>query len=187
MGSSMAQRHITCKLQLSQPTKSSTMAAPSTLSLSSQDQTSNFALQRYLALHSQHEELRQHLDQIRPMTTCSTSLTSSPSVSPTRSTCSPFGQYPSARRHHSRRSSLSGPKTRRSSSLAPIADETTIWAVAEEEQRLFDVNEGMKRALMELLNCEQVRSDSSFRMWVQCRLMDTEKELRSERRRKSAP
>uniref|UniRef100_L2FEJ3 Uncharacterized protein n=1 Tax=Colletotrichum fructicola (strain Nara gc5) TaxID=1213859 RepID=L2FEJ3_COLFN len=142
------------------------MAAQSTLPLS-QEQTSNFALQQYLLLHSQHEELRQHLDQIRPITTtCSTSLASSPSV---------------------RRSSLSSPKARRSSSLAPIADETTIWAVAEEEQRLFDVNEGMKRALMELLNCEQVRSDSSFRMWVQCRLMDTEKELRSERRRKSSP
>ncbi|GKT59982.1 hypothetical protein ColTof4_00123 [Colletotrichum tofieldiae] len=169
------------------------MAAPSTLPVSPQEQTSNFALQQYLVLHSQHEELRQHLDQIRLITTCNTSLSSSPSVSPTRSTCSPFGQYPNAssggRRRHSRSrcSSLSGPKARRSSSLAPIADETTIWAVAEEEQRLFDVNEGMKRALMELLNCEQVRSDSSFRMWVQCRLMDTEKELRSERRRKSAP
>ncbi|KAK2052274.1 hypothetical protein LY76DRAFT_609991 [Colletotrichum caudatum] len=178
------------------------MAAPSSslppVSLQEQ-QTPNFALQQYLALHSQHEELRQHLDQIRPTTTCSTSLSSSPSVSPTRSiTCSPFGQYPDAsgggRRHHGRSSSsssrcpsLSGPKARRSSSLAPIADETTIWAVAEEERRLFDVNEGMKRALMELLNCEQVRSDSSFRMWVQCRLMDTQKELRSERRRKSAP
>ncbi|WYZ41257.1 hypothetical protein EsH8_V_000152 [Colletotrichum jinshuiense] len=166
------------------------MAAPTTLSVSPQEQTSSFALQKYLLLHSQHEELRQHLDQIRPITTCNTSLASSPSVSPTRSTCSPFGQYPNAssgRRSHSRRSSLSGSKIRRSSSLAPIADETTIWAVAEEEQRLFDVNEGMKRALMELLNCDQVRSDSSFRMWVQCRLMDTERELRSERRRKSAP
>ncbi|GKT44812.1 uncharacterized protein ColSpa_04993 [Colletotrichum spaethianum] len=169
------------------------MAAPSSLPVSPQQQTSNFALQQYLVLHSQHEELRQHLDQIRPITTCNTSLASSPSVSPTRSTCSPFGQYPSAssggRRHHSRSrcSSLSGPKARRSSSLAPIADETTIWAVAEEEQRLFDVNEGMKRALMELLNCDQVRGDNSFRMWVQCRLMETEKELRSERRRKSAP
>ncbi|KAK1589907.1 uncharacterized protein LY79DRAFT_516825 [Colletotrichum navitas] len=173
------------------------MAAPSSPPVSPQEQTSNFALQQYFVLHSQHEELRQHLDQIRPMTTCNTSLSSSPSVSPTRSTCSPFGQYPNAssggggggRRHHgrSRCPSLSGPKARRSSSLAPIADETTIWAVAEEERRLFDVNEGMKRALMELLNCEQVRSDSSFRMWVQCRLMDTEKELRSERRRKSAP
>ncbi|KAF6827161.1 hypothetical protein CMUS01_02291 [Colletotrichum musicola] len=169
------------------------MAAPTSLPVSSADQTSSFALQRYLALHSQHEELRQHLDQIRPASaTCcsSTSLASSPSVSPTRGTYSPFGpQYPSSggRRHHSRRSSLSSSKARRSSSLAPIADETTIWAVAEEEQRLFDVNEGMKRALMELLNCEQVRSDGSLRMWVQCRLMDTEKELRSERRRKSSP
>lgn len=170
------------------------MAAPSAFPTSQEHASSNFALQQYLQLQSQHEELRQHLDQIRPMNTCNTSLASSPSVSPTRSTCSPFGQYPDAapaggRRHHSRsrRSSVSSPKARRSSSLAPIADETTIWAVAEEERRLFDVNEGMKRALMELLNCEQVRSNSSFRMWVQRRLMDTERELRSERRRKSAP
>lgn len=52
---------------------------------------------------------------------------------------------------------------------------------------MFDVNEGIKRALTELLNGDQAKSDRSFRTWVQCRLMDTEKELRSERRRKSSP
>ena len=56
-----------------------------------------------------------------------------------------------------------------------------------EEARLFDVNEAIKRALTELLNCEAVRADHEFRTWIQCRLMDTEKELRSGRRRRSNP
>ncbi|KAJ4302473.1 hypothetical protein N0V88_002618 [Collariella sp. IMI 366227] len=59
--------------------------------------------------------------------------------------------------------------------------------VAVEEAKLCDVNEGMKRALTELLNCDTVRGDREFRTWVQCRLMDTERELRSGRRRRSAP
>jgi hypothetical protein len=58
--------------------------------------------------------------------------------------------------------------------------------VEAEEQRLSSVNEGIKRALTELLNCEAVRADRSLRMWVQCRLMETEKELRSGRRKRSA-
>ncbi len=56
-----------------------------------------------------------------------------------------------------------------------------------EEAKLFDVNEGIKRALTELLNCDAVRADHTFRTWVQCRLMDTERELRSGRRRRSNP
>ncbi|KAM0326120.1 hypothetical protein ACHAQA_006713 [Verticillium albo-atrum] len=148
-------------------------------------------MQRYLELHNQHEELRQNLDIIRTtatFSTSSTSLASSPAVSPTRSSYTPFGQYPSSR-HHSRRSSLAGPpRTRRgSTSLPPLADESILYQLAEEERRLFDVNEGMKRALTELLNGHEAKADGAFRTWVQCRLMDTEKELRSERRRKSAP
>ena len=49
-----------------------------------------------------------------------------------------------------------------------------------------DVNEGIKRALTELLNCDAGRSDPSFRMWVSCRLMEVEKELRVRRRRRSS-
>ena len=58
--------------------------------------------------------------------------------------------------------------------------------VAAGEQKLFDVNEGMKRALTELLNCEAVRRDKAMRTWVQTRLMETEKELRRGRRRRSS-
>jgi hypothetical protein len=49
------------------------------------------------------------------------------------------------------------------------------------------VNESIKRVLTELLNCDTVRDDRALRTWVQCRLMDTEKELRTGRRRRSAP
>ena len=57
--------------------------------------------------------------------------------------------------------------------------------ISAEERRLFDVNESMKRALTELLNCDAVRVDARMRMWVQARLMEVEKELRSGRRRKT--
>lgn len=71
--------------------------------------------------------------------------------------------------------------------VSPVADEPIMCQIVEEERRLFDVNEAIKRALMEMLNGQQAKNDPAFRTWVQCRLMDTEKELRSERRRKSAP
>lgn len=65
-------------------------------------------------------------------------------------------------------------------------DEDTVYEISAEEQRLLEVNESIKRALTELLNCDTVRSDHGVRMWVQTRLMETEKELRSGRRRKSS-
>lgn len=71
--------------------------------------------------------------------------------------------------------------------LGPILDETILAEMAVEEAKLCDVNEGIKRTLTELLNCDAVRGDRAFRTWVQCRLMDTERELRSGRRRRSAP
>jgi hypothetical protein len=75
--------------------------------------------------------------------------------------------------------------------LETVPDEETTQtrqvAVAADEARLFDVNEGIKRALTELLNCDTVRADKAFRTWVQCRLMETEKDLRSGRRKRSAP
>jgi hypothetical protein len=70
--------------------------------------------------------------------------------------------------------------------LETLLDESTLTQVAAEEAQLFDVNEGIKRTLTELLNCETVRGDRAFRTWVQSRLMDAEKELRMGRRRRSA-
>jgi hypothetical protein len=156
----------------------------------SKPQTYNFALQKYMLLQEQHQELCSHLDQIRPRqssTTSSSSLStiSSPSSSPTRSSFCPsprqaLQQAQQPRRHH--RASRCGytPEP----CLDTIPDEDTLFAISAEEQRLFDVNESIKRALTELLNCDTVRHDGKMRMWVQTRLMEAEKELRSGRRRK---
>ena len=73
--------------------------------------------------------------------------------------------------------------------MSPPALKTVIEVktceLEDEEAKLFAVNEAIKRALTELLNCEEVRGDRAFRMLVQSRLMDAERELRSERRRRS--
>lgn len=70
-------------------------------------------------------------------------------------------------------------------SLETVLDESTLQELAEEEAKLFDVNEGIKRTLTELLNCSGVKSDRAMRTWVQSRLMEAEKELRVGRRRRS--
>lgn len=75
---------------------------------------------------------------------------------------------------------------RRGARLDTVVDEATLGEMMAEERKLFDVNECMKRTLTELLNCEDARNDRNFRMWVQCRLMETERELRTERRRRSS-
>jgi len=162
----------------------------------------DLALQKYLLLHEQHESLRQHLDELRPTMTGQNPLCTPVSPSPTT--------YPTTRMSISRSSddgSQRQPSPQHSFSL-PVQrngsypsgsglphhrhqhnDEALSSSdmVAVEEAKLCDVNEGMKRALTELLNCETVRGDRAFRTWVQCRLMDTERELRSGRRRRSAP
>lgn len=66
-------------------------------------------------------------------------------------------------------------------------DPTTLAEVLSEEARLFAINEGIKRSLTELLNCETVRSDQAFRQWIMTRLLEVEKELRMGRRRRSCP
>lgn len=70
---------------------------------------------------------------------------------------------------------------KRRSSLPAIIDETIIGEIEEEEGKLKDVNEQIKCTLTDLLNCESVRTDKSYRMWVQTRLMNTEKELKGDR------
>lgn len=130
----------------------------------------NMAYDEYLRLQSQHDTIRFSLDTLRSSTADST--TTSPSLSPTRSALRAFPRS-------------SPPASRRDNhTLESVLDETTLDEVAAQEQRLLGVNEGIKRALTELLNCDLVRGDKSFRMWVQSRLMETEKELRSRRRRR---
>ncbi|KAI2465397.1 hypothetical protein F4781DRAFT_435431 [Annulohypoxylon bovei var. microspora] len=145
-----------------------------------------FAMQKYLLLQNQHEELRQHMHDLCPTYTTSSTAVTSPSVSPTRSfTGSPMMFSPSPSRNHRRSSMRSSGYRCSQTQLEPVLDESLIEEMAAGEQKLFDVNEGIKRALTELLNCETIRKDQEMRTWVQTRLMDTERELRSGRRRRS--
>ncbi|KAI1842075.1 hypothetical protein JX265_013570 [Neoarthrinium moseri] len=149
----------------------------------------DFAMQKYLLLQSQHEELRQHMHELCPTYSCSSSTTvTSPSLSPTRSfTMSPSSSSHTSPSRNHRRSSASqrgGPRTS-PSSLEPVLDEELVGVMAADELKLCDVNEGIKRALTELLNSDAVRRDRTMRTWVQTRLMDTERELRTGRRRRS--
>jgi hypothetical protein len=141
----------------------------------------NMTLQKYLILQSQHEAVQEYLDQLRSsaVSTATTSANTSPSMSPTRE---------SSRKHHSRsshRRSLPPPSSRHSHTLETVIDETTLHEIAAQEQQLFDVSEAMKRSLTELLNSDTVRADRTYRMWVQTRLMEVERALRSGRRRRS--
>lgn len=148
------------------------------------------AMQEYMDLQVQRDELSTYLDQIRPSLSLSTSNSTiySPSTSPTRSSrsSSSSGRRHSGSKHHSRAHARCSGWDARSDTLDTIPDEETMGEIAIEERRLFDVDEGIKRALTELLNCDSVRSDHSMRLWVQSRLMETEKELRSCRRRRNS-
>lgn len=69
----------------------------------------------------------------------------------------------------------------RRSSLPTVLDESILEEIEEDEHKLKDVNLQIKSTLTELLNCESVRTDRKYRMWVQTRLMDAEQELKSSR------
>jgi hypothetical protein len=58
-----------------------------------------------------------------------------------------------------------------------------IGEIEEDETKLKMVNQQIKSTLSELLNCESVRSDRRYSIWVQTRLMDAEKELKRDRTR----
>lgn len=153
----------------------------------------DLALQKYLLLLEEHDHLRQNLDTLLPIQSIRGVPKSTP-VSPTVGTylSSSSSSQMTSRSHslsqvHSgrhRRPSLPAATT---GCLETVIDESTVAEVAGEESRLCHVNESIKRVLTGLLNCEAVRADRAFRTWVQCRLMDTEKELRTGRRRRSAP
>lgn len=142
-----------------------------------------FAMQKYLLLHNQHEELLQQMHDLCPSYTGTSTAGTSPSLSPTRSS---FSSSPPFNNH--RRSPRSGFGGYRNShtTLEPVLDETLVEEMAAGQQKLSDVNEGIKRTLTELLNCDAVRKDRATRTWVQNRLLETEKELRCGRRRRSS-
>lgn len=146
------------------------------------------AMQEYMDLRVIRDELCLHLDQLRPgslsAVTSNSSNYSSPATSPTRLSSRRHSRS-GERRHHKAHARRCG-WDETSETLDTIPDEETMEEISVEEKRLFDVDEGIKRALTELLNCDSVRHDRSMRLWVQSRLMETEKELRSGRRRRSS-
>lgn len=75
----------------------------------------------------------------------------------------------------------------RATTTAVVVDAVVLAEMLGEEARLCSINEGIKRALTDLLNCETVRCDQVFRQWIMARLLEVEKELRSGRRRRSCP
>ncbi|TLD16485.1 uncharacterized protein PgNI_00096 [Pyricularia grisea] len=151
-------------------------------------------LAKYRLLESQHEALLSHLDSLqlarRPSSQGSTG--SSPSSSfPSRRSSSASSYY--RRRYHSsstRSSTVGGAASpvhhiMSAGPLETVPDGDEVCLFGEDERRLFDVNEAIKRSLTELLNCEQARADVSFRTQIQSRLMEAERELRMGRRRRS--
>jgi hypothetical protein len=159
---------------------------PINMGTSHKDPERAFALQKYLLLHSQHDALQKHLDQI---------ITSSPSVSPTyqqfavsSSSSSDDGLYfeppshPSTRQHRSGSIPQCRPMVRtRSSSLPATIDSHLLDEIQEHEAKIKNVNMQIKTTLTELLNCGSVRGDGRYRMWVQTRLMDVERELKMDK------
>lgn len=158
--------HPTPMRAMSLSTFSSPASSPA-LSPTAAHHCRDLELQKYLLLHEQRESLRQHLDAL---------LTLAP-VAPAPTYPSRSLSFSHPHRHHARRRA----------SLPGEDPSALSAAVAAGERELSVVNEGIKRALTELLNCETTRGDRAFRTWVQCRLMDTERELRSGRKRRSAP
>ena len=67
--------------------------------------------------------------------------------------------------------------------MPTIFDENMRGEIEQDEMKLKSVNQQIKNTLTELLNCESVRGDRRYRMWVQTRLMDAERELKTERMR----
>ncbi|KAI9742273.1 MAG: hypothetical protein M1818_004173 [Claussenomyces sp. TS43310] len=162
-----------------------------------------FALQKYLLLHSQHDALQKHLHAISatlstgstlpdPYPIRNSSMSSHSSLSSSPPTSNTDRRYRSSSTSISPISEVSDEfelsvptrpqlRTRRSSLPATLAALTE--EVEEEEQKLMHVNQQIKMTLTDLLNCESVRHDGRYRMWVQSRLLDAEKELKGNRSR----
>jgi hypothetical protein len=195
--------------QLHNITKLSTSSGTiSSLTMNNPTQNSperGLALQKYLLLHSQHDALQKHLDQIT--TSLPTTTRTSPSRSPDRYRYASLSSSPSSgtedgmflassppssfRGNHHRSGSVATPLSRRPvikarrSSLPTVIDESILGEIEEDEMKLKDVNLQIKSTLTDLLNCESVRGDKRYRMWVQTRLMDAERELKENRSRSS--
>jgi hypothetical protein len=57
---------------------------------------------------------------------------------------------------------------------------------SEAEASMFEISQQIKATLTSLLGCESVKHDTDFRAWVQEKLMEAEKDLKKQRRRRSS-
>ncbi|KAM3074319.1 hypothetical protein ACMFMG_002867 [Clarireedia jacksonii] len=135
-----------------------------------------FALQKYLLLHSQHDALQKNITAVT--STVQSAIIDSSASRERQRNASISSDSSSSDNEFS--PSLISPTFNRTNSLASVVDESKV---EEYEMKLKNVNLQIKTTLTDLLNCESVKNDKRYRMWVQTRLMDTEKELRGSRSR----
>ena len=108
------------------------------------------------------------------------------SASPTRALA--LQQYLLHSEHESLRLSLASYPIDTLTSYPATTYPSTPYSLAaaaaydSDARKLHDVNQQIKMALTELLNCESVRGDRLYRAWVQRRLMEAERELKEGRR-----
>lgn len=145
------------------------------------------AIQGCMNLHFIRNNFCVQLEQLRPCSLFAVTNDTSNSYSPTPTRhfslsstieCSRSGGRPPCKIH-----APSSDWTETSETPDTIRDEETIEESSADERRPPVVDMSIKHVLTELLNCEGVRHDASMRFWVQSRLMETEKKLRSDRRR----
>lgn len=69
--------------------------------------------------------------------------------------------------------------------VAPIPEDDSLdgFGLSKNDQsKHYDMNHDLKTTLTDLLNCDTVRKDPKMRLLVQSRLMDSERELKRQRR-----
>ncbi|TKA72238.1 hypothetical protein B0A49_05986 [Cryomyces minteri] len=138
-------------------------------------------LNTYMMLYSQQTDLRRRLSSTSSPTSSpeAVSLSSSPEArSPTfhHATISPVSRSTSGMPRRHRHSVSSVPEK-------PYEEEDPLDTSCDED-RLHEITQQIKATLTDLLNCAWVRHDDKFRAWVQSRLMDAEKELKQQKRRR---
>jgi len=125
-----------------------------------------FAIQKYMLLSSQQDQLRQRLS----LTTDDAPSSSLPAQPTT------FGSDP-----------ISIPGSTPRSPPSPLSPRSSFSTEdREDDARLYQVNKQIKSTLTDLLNNESVKHDDKFRFWVQRQLMEAEMEMKRQKRRRSS-
>lgn len=132
-------------------------------------------MQKYILLAAQKEALQRRMSMSLPfglpMSTSSPefqSLSSSP-ASPTDYTST----YPTITEPVP-----TGPSTSRQASVDDMH--------TDESHRLYEINQQIVATLMELLNTDAVKADPKYRAFIQEKLMESEHQIRRQRRRHSS-